>query len=329
MYNLPVETLETGRDQFWVVVRQHFQEKPVDILEIGVFQGKCIQTFPKDWQFKSYTGVDPYLGTRDDSYTDGYWKNTTDSDEVYHYTKKIFEQANAELVRSTSNEYFHSTDKQYDFIFVDADHRYQSALWDMCKWFSRVKEGGIMMVDDYGNTDTRGVTKAVNSFFAIAKQHIGRMGFFDKSFINTNKYIPVVSRYVFFEKKHGGLEKFSFNNGSSARDVPIEWRKTKKAALLSARGVHLSPTVLDLCHDYINDIVDLSNSLSGADWTGWNIWKMEDDARLSDWFLFIPHLGTLELERTLKEQGLKPAADFFTLSFPKNEVQDVCERILP
>lgn len=319
MYNLPVDTIETGRDQFWETVRRHFRERPIDILEIGVFQGKCINSFPADWQFRSYTGVDPYLGTKEDRYTGSYWKNPIDSKTVYLKTQELFDKKEATLVRATSEDFFKSDDRQYDFIFVDADHSYSSALWDMCKWFSRVKDGGLMMVDDYGNIDTRDVTKAVNSFFAIAKHKIGRMGFFDKSFINTKKYIPIVSRYVFFEKNVKRMERFSYNDGSSARNIPIAWSKIKKTGILSTEGVQPSNVVVELCRGYVDDVVDLSNSIVGNDWNRLKVWHLDNDAQLSDWFFLIPHLGTIEIEHYLQSHGLKPAADFFTLSFPANE----------
>ena len=122
----------------------------------------------------------------------------------------------------SSKEFFESSRDKFDLIYVDGDHRYEPALWDMCKWFMRVREGGLLVIDDYGNI--AGVTSAANSFFAIAKKKIGRMGFFDKSFINTRKYIPAIARYVFFEKNEKfPHEKYTVNIGSSARNVPIEY----------------------------------------------------------------------------------------------------------
>ena len=70
-------------------------------------------------------------------------------------------------------------DNSVDFIFIDADHRYQSVKKDIESWYPKLKVGGIMAGHDYefeeydekfidvdGDGDRHhGVIKAVNEFF--------------------------------------------------------------------------------------------------------------------------------------------------------------------
>ena len=312
MYNLPAKVLEEGREQFWETVENHFGNKPIDILEVGVFQAKCISFMPKDTiNVRSYTGVDPYLGDGTDGYTGGYWKDKDGASAVYESALKIFRERGAELVRMRSEEFFHKDDRQYDFIFVDADHRYRAALWDMCKWFSRVRPGGLLMIDDYGNIDTPDVTKAVNSFLAICRKQIGRMGVFDKYFLNRRKYVPTVSRYVYIEKSPGGGQRYSFNNGSSARNVDVEWGQAKRF-LGIAGGCEKTEEVIGLCREYVDFVVAIEDRFPDVP-NGIPAKIVESASDLDDVFVVIPNRGTAELEKKLQGYGMTLSADYCTL----------------
>ena len=41
-------------------------------------------------------------------------------------------------------------DKKYDFIYIDASHEKDWVLFDAINSFSLLKEGGLMIFDDYG-----------------------------------------------------------------------------------------------------------------------------------------------------------------------------------
>ncbi len=40
-------------------------------------------------------------------------------------------------------------DKQFDWVFIDGDHRYQPAAEDLRHWWPKVKSGGFLCGDDY------------------------------------------------------------------------------------------------------------------------------------------------------------------------------------
>ena len=53
-------------------------------------------------------------------------------------------------------------DESLDFIFLDADHRYEHIRADIIAWLPKLKPGGMICGDDYGNPDWPGVEQAVD-----------------------------------------------------------------------------------------------------------------------------------------------------------------------
>ncbi len=54
-------------------------------------------------------------------------------------------------------------DNYFDFVYIDADHRYEYVVLDIEFWLPKVKKGGILGGHDYGNE--AGVKKAVDEWF--------------------------------------------------------------------------------------------------------------------------------------------------------------------
>jgi predicted O-methyltransferase YrrM len=58
-----------------------------------------------------------------------------------------------------------------DFLFIDADHRYEAVRGDLLAWSPKVRRGGIIACHDYGAFD--GVTRAVDGL-GVGVQRAGR-----------------------------------------------------------------------------------------------------------------------------------------------------------
>jgi hypothetical protein len=56
-------------------------------------------------------------------------------------------------------------DASLDFVFIDADHRYESVMADLKAWVPKVKEDGTISGHDYNHPRFPGVTKAVVECF--------------------------------------------------------------------------------------------------------------------------------------------------------------------
>jgi predicted O-methyltransferase YrrM len=55
-------------------------------------------------------------------------------------------------------------DESLDFIFIDADHSYESVLQDLTIWYPKLKQGGLLTGHDYY---MKPVEQAVNDFRSL------------------------------------------------------------------------------------------------------------------------------------------------------------------
>ena len=78
----------------------------------------------------------------------------------------------AKLLRSTSQAFFASNLDDFDIIFVDGDHRYQGCRDDCEAALAHIRPGGLLIIDDYGNSFHPEVELAVRRF---ADKHAGRI----------------------------------------------------------------------------------------------------------------------------------------------------------
>lgn len=74
-------------------------------------------------------------------------------------------------------------DETLDFVFIDADHTYESVKADIAAWWPKVKPGGILAGHDFCD-EFPGVEQAVNEFFdgrdVIRRRYPPRSWWFDK-----------------------------------------------------------------------------------------------------------------------------------------------------
>ena len=64
-----------------------------------------------------------------------------------------------EMDSARSAEYF---GKRAAFLFIDADHEYESVIRDTLAWLPKVKANGLLMFHDYARDSLPGVYKAVS-----------------------------------------------------------------------------------------------------------------------------------------------------------------------
>ena len=201
LWNLPVETFPQRYRTLVELFSNHFGERPIDVLEIGVFRADLIQqVFKSELVVGRYDGVDPFLGDKDDPYTGGYWQNEKDAEGFFAKAELIFSNLGQHCFRCKSEDFLKHPDRlgSYDLVIVDGNHQYQAALKDMNDWFPFVRSGGLMLIDDYANVDHPGVTRAINEFISTNESKIGKAGYKTIEFQNKGKHIPVVLSFVYF-----------------------------------------------------------------------------------------------------------------------------------
>ncbi|MFK7788656.1 MAG: glycosyltransferase [Phycisphaeraceae bacterium] len=57
-------------------------------------------------------------------------------------------------------------DGSLDFVYLDADHSEAGLIADLCAWFPKVREGGIIAGHDLDHPDFPGVSNAIHRFFS-------------------------------------------------------------------------------------------------------------------------------------------------------------------
>lgn len=77
------------------------------------------------------------------------------------YNTNVIHEWSTDAAKRFPKEYF-------DFVYIDANHSFDSAMIDIITWTPLVKKGGIVSGHDYGTSEKCGVQNAVDYY---TKQH--------------------------------------------------------------------------------------------------------------------------------------------------------------
>jgi SAM-dependent methyltransferase len=146
---------------------EHAATRPL-IAEIGCFRGESTVALASTCPGTVYA-VDPWLPWDDlsDSANYEYRLASNANDQIFQdFLAKTKPYANIKPVRMSSEEAFGlfslrfpDVDRlSFDMIYIDADHRYEHALWDITHWKTLLKPGGLLAGHDF---DLCGVNQAV------------------------------------------------------------------------------------------------------------------------------------------------------------------------
>jgi predicted O-methyltransferase YrrM len=72
--------------------------------------------------------------------------------------------ANVRLIPATTIDAAAVWTEPIDYLYIDADHSYEAVLADLDVWVPHVKQGGLILGDDYGHHLFRGVRQAWDDF---------------------------------------------------------------------------------------------------------------------------------------------------------------------
>ena len=163
-----------GRQNNFQLYLSSFADKPnLRFLQLGVFTGDAsVWMLDNILTDKSsiLTDVDTWKGSDEAKH------KAMDFTDVYNvYISKTKKYVPQRLYyRGTSADYLmDSESKDYDFIYIDADHTAAGVLDDAVMAWQHLKPGGIMAFDDYVWTHENGSLyepKSAIDFFCWAKQ---------------------------------------------------------------------------------------------------------------------------------------------------------------
>lgn len=126
--------------------------------EIGVYRGDFAKIILNDWKGKLLL-VDAYKP----------YKTALELDTAFEYAKNQLKGENIEWININSPESAKKVkDGSLDWVYIDANHSYESAKIDIPTWINKVRKGGIISGHDYETWDDRdeefGVQKALDEF---------------------------------------------------------------------------------------------------------------------------------------------------------------------
>ena len=149
--------------------------------EIGVWKGYTTEKFlasnPKEYHLVDAWSTNvwyPQLSPETQEFVREKYAKAFDIKPTVHAMEKYYEEVYSEVCskfketpcitihRTDSKKWLTETDIQLDWIYIDADHTYEGAMFDLEASLRVLKEGGTLLGDDYGNKAD--VKKAVDEF---------------------------------------------------------------------------------------------------------------------------------------------------------------------
>ena len=167
----------TNNIPVWEQVLKKYIGEPIKVIEIGSFEGMstvwlCENILTnKDSHIDC---VDPYLPYLDPQFGLDQ-KTMTEVEDRFKKNTEPFKDK-ITLHKELSDTYLKQRTELADLIYIDGDHTSRGCLKDMIQSHLLLKEGGLMIVDDYlwaGMLEGVDVPKgAINSFMsAFAEQY--------------------------------------------------------------------------------------------------------------------------------------------------------------
>lgn len=155
-----------------------FKDSKVDFLQVGAYTGDATS-----WIFKNIftnkdstlTDVDTWEGSDEKEHKTLKWD---DVETVYDSrTEQFREDERLVKVKNTSDVFFSTNSKLFDFIYIDGDHTAMAVLKDGLNAFKFLKTGGVLAFDDYtwseGTGDVmRDPRAAIDAFLLFHKKNM-------------------------------------------------------------------------------------------------------------------------------------------------------------
>lgn len=138
-----------------------FADSPVDFLQIGVFVGESSMWMLDNALIHSdstLTDVDTWLGSPEH----------VDIDFIAVENEYDFRvQGRTIKIKTDSDSFFASNDKQFDFVYIDAEHSLEQVVRDGTNGLNALKTGGIIAFDDFFHPPIIEAVKEIREMFSL------------------------------------------------------------------------------------------------------------------------------------------------------------------
>jgi predicted O-methyltransferase YrrM len=118
--------------------------KPMDILELGVFEGRSVVWMLENLNVKSLVAVDMWHKEWLES------KGHFDTEANFDYNVQDYK--NVKKWIASTHSFLTNNTKEFDLIYIDGAHDGKSVLTDAVLSHYALKPGGYLIFDDYSQT---------------------------------------------------------------------------------------------------------------------------------------------------------------------------------
>lgn len=126
------------------------------IAEVGVYCGHTASEVLRNTCVQKYSMIDPW--DRPGEFLEH--KN------IYTFVREAFKDEQVEFIRKKSMDAIALfKDESLDMVYIDAGHTYERTKEDIHGWIKKIKHGGILAGDGYGDPSFPGVKQAVHEIF--------------------------------------------------------------------------------------------------------------------------------------------------------------------
>jgi len=144
-------------------MKEYFNRKFVIGAEIGVDKGKNAKSILKELNIKRLYLIDVWFNYK------GIPSIRPQKDNFKLVSKEFKNNKKVSIIKDFSiNAVNKIADNSLDFVYIDANHSFESIYQDIKLWFNKVKEGGVIAGHDIYSHE--GVFEAIVMF--CSKQHI-------------------------------------------------------------------------------------------------------------------------------------------------------------
>lgn len=158
------------------------------LVEVGVWKGSSISYLATKNKDSKIYAVDLFEETY--RYKKGKLKQEASKVNLT-YNENLIKTGTRDIITDIKSYSWdgasHFKDSTIDFVFIDADHSYDSVKKDLEAWYSKVKSGGLFSGHDYEPYEKHnhpGVKKAVDEFASnlgiVVNQQPGTVWYFYK-----------------------------------------------------------------------------------------------------------------------------------------------------
>ena len=141
--------------------------------EIGVMRGKYSEVLCKSNPGVKLYAIDAWEDYSDFTDFNRYPNVAKILSEMYEQTVRRLALFNCEIIKKTSMEAVKDfKDGSLDFVYIDANHRYEYVLEDIDAWTKKVRKGGIVAGHDFNEGMSRlqnGVVQAIKDYIHSSK----------------------------------------------------------------------------------------------------------------------------------------------------------------